>query len=555
MKKLLLLLISTFTFISSYAAYGKVFEYDGMYYEVLSESDGTCQLRNWYQPAGETYWTSVHLNGDIEIPELVVYNNKFYKVTGIGTDAISGDVNLFKIPASVNKIEKRIISPYGNVVAFEVSEDNAFFSSQEGVLFSKNQSTLITYPNASEATTYSIPNSVEKIEPESFLRSQLEELIISSSVINIGDRAFQNMEKIESITIPHSVKVIGKGIFYGCSSLNAVSLPGELKSIDRDMFFQTQLKTLTIPAQVSSWEKETFPYSMQLEDVYNYARSPQKSTIYCKRMHVLPSCKEAYENGWSTYYVDEIIADLEPLIESVRINEECYTCEIGESFQPSCTTLPFTMETGALKWTSSDPSILYIDKITGLCLALKSGKVTISVTSVDKSELCATAEVIIGNTQTCEIPTITYDNGNLVFTCPDEGAICHYSVEPRDNTKQEGNVCSLSCAYDITAYASKKAFNNSETVHATLFFDTSYSVTSIEDLKINAIPVLITTDETTINISGIKGVKEVLYYNLYGQLIGSSAVYNECTSFNHNQAKGSTIIVSYSENSIRILLH
>lgn len=553
MKRLFSLLILTFTCISTFAAYGKVFEYDGMYYEILSESDGTCQLTNSYKPAGESYWTHISLNGDIEIPELVVCENKFYRVTEIGQYAIQGNINLLKIPASVNKMINSFLM--GKISAFEVSEDNAYFSSQDGVLFNKDKSTLVTYPNLCESISYAIPNSVNKIENNAFLESKLEELIIPSSVVTIGDRAFQGMEKITSFAIPHSVKVMGKEVFYYCTSLNTVSLPGELKTIDKGMFSLTNLKTLTIPAQVSSWERETFPYSRQLEDVYNYARSPQKSDIYCDRMHVLPSCKEAYEKAWGTYYVKEIIGDLEPLIESVSINDDCYTCEIGSSFQPSCTTLPFAMESGALKWTSSDPSVLYIDKLTGLCLALKSGTVTISVTSVDKPELSASAEVVVGKIEKCGIPRITYENSQLVFTCPDEGAICHYSVEPRDNIKQSGPICSLSCAYDITAYATKKAFNNSESVFATLFFDTTPNITSIDDLKIKAIPILINTDNTTINISGLRGVKEVSYYNVYGQLLGSSTVFSECTSFNHKQAKGTTIIVKYDDNSIRILVH
>lgn len=77
---------------------------------------------------------------------------------------------------------------------FNVDKNNKDYSSINGVLFNKDKTTLIQYPQGKADTEYSIPNSVIKIEGlYSFCFCEsLTEIKISNSVKNIEDGAFMN---------------------------------------------------------------------------------------------------------------------------------------------------------------------------------------------------------------------------------------------------------------------------------------------------------------------------------------------------------------------------
>jgi hypothetical protein len=82
-----------------------------------------------------------------------------------------------------------------------------------GVLFNKNQTTLIEYP-PNGATSYTIPNSVG----------------------NIGDHAFYACSGLTNVTIPDSVTNIGSGAFQRCTSLSNINIGRGVISIGDSAF-------------------------------------------------------------------------------------------------------------------------------------------------------------------------------------------------------------------------------------------------------------------------------------------------------------------------------
>jgi len=104
-----------------------------------------------------------------------------------------------------------------------VTPDNSNYSSENGVVFSKNKTTLIQYPGGKKGA-YTIPNSVTSIGNYAFTRCHdLTSVTIPSGVTSIGDYAFNDCSGLTSVTIPNSVTSIGDYAFSGCDSLTSVT--------------------------------------------------------------------------------------------------------------------------------------------------------------------------------------------------------------------------------------------------------------------------------------------------------------------------------------------
>jgi hypothetical protein len=71
-----------------------------------------------------------------------------------------------------------------------VAQENAVFSSLDGVLFNKEQTTLVCFP-AGKYGSYTVPATVTTLERRSFIQSNgLTEVTIPASVTYLGEDAF-----------------------------------------------------------------------------------------------------------------------------------------------------------------------------------------------------------------------------------------------------------------------------------------------------------------------------------------------------------------------------
>jgi uncharacterized repeat protein (TIGR02543 family) len=128
-----------------------------------------------------------------------------------------------------------------------VSESNTAYSSVEGVLFNKNQTTLAAYP-AGKTGSYAIPSSVTSIGDYAFSGcSGLTSVTIPSSVTSIDSRAFYSCSGLTSVTIPSSVTSIGNYAFYGCDGLTSVTnFSLTPQSISSDVFYSWNTSNITL---------------------------------------------------------------------------------------------------------------------------------------------------------------------------------------------------------------------------------------------------------------------------------------------------------------------
>ena len=149
-----------------------------------------------------------------------------------------------------------------NVESIIVSEDNELYSSQNGVLFSKDKTKLYRFPERSPLTEYVIPDTVTEIAERAFnCCKDLKSVVIPSSVKRIGGMAFSHCLSLESVVIPDSINVIDYGTFMSCRNLKSINIPNSVTRINDSAFHSTGLESVVIPDSVIEIEEWAFRYS------------------------------------------------------------------------------------------------------------------------------------------------------------------------------------------------------------------------------------------------------------------------------------------------------
>lgn len=171
-------------------------------------------------------------------------------VTSIGGWAFSGCTSLTNvtIPASVTAIGDWALDDCNSLASIVVDTLNSVYSSVDGILFNKLQTTLIDCPNG-KAGSFTIPDTVTSIRDAAFLDcAKLTSVTIASSVTNVGQWAFQYCTSLTNVIINDSITSIGDAAFYYCVNLTSIMLGDNITSIGGSAFaICTNLTTVTIP--------------------------------------------------------------------------------------------------------------------------------------------------------------------------------------------------------------------------------------------------------------------------------------------------------------------
>ena len=160
-----------------------------------------------------------------------------------GAFCCSGLVSII-IPRSVKHLGDGVCTMCPFLQSIEVDSKNKMYSSQDGVLFTKDKSLLLCYPQAKQDKKYYVPVTTNTIAPGAFVMlnmfemctSNLESVYVPDNVTSIGDEAFFDCSSIVSIIIGNGVISIGKRAFYRCTGLSSITIPGSVITIGDGAF-------------------------------------------------------------------------------------------------------------------------------------------------------------------------------------------------------------------------------------------------------------------------------------------------------------------------------
>ena len=154
-------------------------------------------------------------------------------VTRIGYDAFFYCLNLTSVtlPDSVTSIGDSAFDGLGTLTSITVDPLNSVLSSSpDGVLFNKQQSTIVRCPKG-KIGRYTIPNNVTNIGNNAFaFCSGLTNITVPSGLASIGNGAFQCCTGLSNVIIPSSLNCVGDYAFDGCSGLSSCVFMGDSPS-------------------------------------------------------------------------------------------------------------------------------------------------------------------------------------------------------------------------------------------------------------------------------------------------------------------------------------
>lgn len=118
----------------------------------------------------------------------------------------------------------------------------------------------MAFSDCRNATSITIPDSVTVIGSEAFKYCRsITNIEIPDSVTNIGYGAFEGCSGLTSIEIPNSVTTMGNRMFTSCKALVNIVLPDSMISIGEFTFSGcAALKNIIIPQDVTSIENKAF---------------------------------------------------------------------------------------------------------------------------------------------------------------------------------------------------------------------------------------------------------------------------------------------------------
>ena len=163
-------------------------------------------------------------------------------------------VSEIKLPASCASFSPNAFKITG-VTAFSVDEDNPYFCCEDGVIYSKDKTNLISFPPA-RSGSFSIPEGIVTVGEHAFHDSNLSSINFSSTVRVIEARAFDGADNLTDLYLPGSLSFLGEDAFSHCHKLYSVSIPSDLKIDWEDSFYGLHLREVHYRGSKADFAKQ-----------------------------------------------------------------------------------------------------------------------------------------------------------------------------------------------------------------------------------------------------------------------------------------------------------
>lgn len=486
-----------------------------------AEVDGICYKLNSEEKTAEVAF-GTYCTGSVNIPEKFNYEGVEYSVTSIGESAFynSSSMTSVKIPNSVTTIGRGAFYNCSSLTSLSIPNSVTSISGS-------------AFELCSALTSVNIPNSVTRIREYAFKGcSSLSSVSIHNSITYIGWYAFDGCSSLTSIVIPNSVTYIGYSAFRGCSNLVSVIIPNSVNTIESYTFCDcSNLTSIEIPESVTSIGESAF-YGCKGLTSLSIGNSV-KTIEYC----AFGGCTtlSSVKIGGSVNYIDHLAFSDWRNLKFVY----CF-----------CEGLP-NAYTDAFGGSNLQNATLYV-----LNSVLNDYKTTEPWSQFGTIRAIGDSEEGLVK---CATPTISYADKKLTFSCETEEVEYHYTITDSDIKSDVSSSIDLSATYEISVYATKSGYTNSDVATATLvwtdaiFTETTPSTSSAKAVQ-ESIPMLISAKGGNISVKCEADGQEVNVYTIDGQSFGSATVKNGEALISTSIQSGEIAVVKVGGRSVKVIM-
>ena len=162
----------------------------------------------------------------------------------IGAEVFDYNSALTTIKLGPNVAASSVTGGYaetGALTSVEVDPANPNFESVDGVLYSKDRSTLIMYPAVKNTGgSYTVLDGVATIAPKAFQKAGITSVTLPDSLRTIKDEAFR-LSALTTVTLPEKFETVGTCAFCSAGKLASIDLGGTI-SLGGSAFESTSAK-------------------------------------------------------------------------------------------------------------------------------------------------------------------------------------------------------------------------------------------------------------------------------------------------------------------------
>lgn len=342
----------------------------------------------------------------------------------------------------------------------------------------------------------------------------------SYKVTGIDDRCFQNCKTVTSVTLPSTISKIGQYCFADCEQMKSVNIPSAVKTISQYTFSNcSQLVNVNIPSSVTSIGYACFEGCTSLEAI------------------TIPSSVTSIEGC-----IFKNCTNLESLVIPASVEN------LGQGSFYHC----YNIKT--VRFLGKVPKIYESDLVKTASLYVPKDYLQDYKKAIGNNYPKIYAWTGDAEHPLCEVPSIAYSDGNLLFACNTPGAQVHYSVSSADivtDALADDGQVSLVAAYDISAYATAEHYEKSDSEYATIYWLPTNDGSSTGIKQTETRGIMVSSHGNVISVNGLDEGETISLYTIDGKLIGNAKASGGMASCTVTEP---IVVVKIGELSIKITI-
>ena len=184
------------------------------------------------------------------------------------------------IPAGVTSISSTAFSGNTGLYNLTIDEANTVYEVEDGIIYKKDNSTLIMLGTMAEAETVTIREGIQSLEEQSLaICTSMTTLNLPNSLNNISGSAFMGLSILETINFPRGNNTYmiedgylynkdGKELIYVVPTKKTISINEDVETIKRDAICNGSIIELIIPDNVKTLEGAFLRNTYALKKIY-----------------------------------------------------------------------------------------------------------------------------------------------------------------------------------------------------------------------------------------------------------------------------------------------